>query len=197
MSARSCRIFLSIYNLSSNNSLAKMGRCCVLNCSNQTDKKLPDVSFHKFPIRSQRQRKAWIVNCFGSLDDIVWEPSRHSRVCSDHFRDEDYKPGSGRTALRPMLKPFAVPTIFSLTEGRTIKAVEELDPLDLEIEQELDEIDDDHLIDHNYVLNRSDKELKEELNAMMERYLEVKDQLRSVRKKLKLARNNLHQNVFN
>uniref|UniRef100_A0A023GAW2 Putative thap domain protein n=1 Tax=Amblyomma triste TaxID=251400 RepID=A0A023GAW2_AMBTT len=85
--------------------------CCVPFCSSYVGKaKLisePTVSFHEFPVTDIRE--AWIkaISREGP-NKTLWQPHETAKVCSIHFRLEDYKEGTkGRR-----LKPNAVPSIF-------------------------------------------------------------------------------------
>uniref|UniRef100_A0A1E1XCT1 Putative dna transposase thap9 n=1 Tax=Amblyomma aureolatum TaxID=187763 RepID=A0A1E1XCT1_9ACAR len=85
--------------------------CCVPFCSSYAGKaKLtgePSVSFHEFPVTNIRE--AWIkaISREGP-NKTLWQPHETAKVCSIHFRLEDYKEGTkGRR-----LKPNAVPSIF-------------------------------------------------------------------------------------
>lgn len=65
------------------------------------------VSFHEFPVTDIRE--AWIkaISREGP-NKTLWQPHETAKVCSIHFRLEDYKEGTkGRR-----LKPNAVPSIF-------------------------------------------------------------------------------------
>ncbi|XP_075537587.1 uncharacterized protein LOC142572388 isoform X2 [Dermacentor variabilis] len=85
--------------------------CCVPYCSSYTGKPRldgePSVSFHEFPVTDIRE--AWIkaISREGP-NKTLWQPHETAKVCSIHFRLEDYKDCmKGRR-----LKPNAVPSIF-------------------------------------------------------------------------------------
>lgn len=85
--------------------------CCVPFCSSYTGKLTlnseTSVSFHEFPVTDIRE--AWIkaISREGP-NKTLWQPHETAKVCSIHFRLEDYKEGTkGRR-----LKPNAVPSIF-------------------------------------------------------------------------------------
>lgn len=86
--------------------------CCVPLCSSHTGKCKPDgepsVSFHEFPVTDIRE--AWIkaISREGP-NNTLWQPHETAKVCSIHFKLEDYKEG---TKGRRRLKPNAVPSIF-------------------------------------------------------------------------------------
>lgn len=85
--------------------------CCVPFCSSYSGKPKPDgepsVSFHEFPVTDIRE--AWVkaVSREGP-NKTLWQPHETAKVCSIHFKLEDFKEGiKGRR-----LKPNAVPSIF-------------------------------------------------------------------------------------
>uniref|UniRef100_A0A131YST0 THAP-type domain-containing protein n=1 Tax=Rhipicephalus appendiculatus TaxID=34631 RepID=A0A131YST0_RHIAP len=86
--------------------------CCVPFCSSHAGKSkvdgAPSVSFHEFPVTDIRE--AWIkaISREGP-NKTLWQPHETAKVCSIHFKLEDYKEGmKGRRRL----KPNAVPSIF-------------------------------------------------------------------------------------
>ena len=67
------------------------------------------ISFNSFPFSDPGRNEEWIKNISRvSADGRPWRPSKHSRVCSDHFTPEDFEV---HTNIR-RLKSTAVPTIF-------------------------------------------------------------------------------------
>jgi hypothetical protein len=81
--------------------------CAAFGCTNRGDTPLPSASelkrFHRFPSEVQL-RKKWVQ----ALHRQKFTPSDSSRVCSDHFKSEDYK---AHTTL-PRLKDTAVASVF-------------------------------------------------------------------------------------
>ncbi|KAF1371843.1 hypothetical protein PFLUV_G00273570 [Perca fluviatilis] len=76
--------------------------CCVANmCSNRQGSGL---SFFKFPLNDKDRLKQWIHN----VKRTSWTPTKHSRLCAIHFRQDCFLVFRERI----MLKPDAVPTIF-------------------------------------------------------------------------------------
>ena len=76
--------------------------CCVVGCNRNKVRDKDEVSFFKFPTKNLEKRQLWIeaVNR-KNPDGSVWEPTKWSLVCSEHFvggwhREErnhpDYKP---------------------------------------------------------------------------------------------------------
>lgn len=88
-------------------------RCAAIGCTNTHA--VPGVSLHLFP-RCPKQRKLWVL---AVRRDKYWEPSKHSVVCSAHFRSEDFVRDPNVTAnlqcapLKRFLKPGAVPSLIS------------------------------------------------------------------------------------
>ncbi|XP_046658532.1 THAP domain-containing protein 2-like [Homalodisca vitripennis] len=56
--------------------------CVAFGCFNKG--KLEGITYHSFP-KGAEQRQRWI-NAVRRKD---WEPNRHSRLCSSHFREAD------------------------------------------------------------------------------------------------------------
>lgn len=56
----------------------------------------------------RRQRRDWLR----AVGRSSWDPSKHTYICSEHFEASCYQTAhDGR--LKAMLKPEAVPTVFS------------------------------------------------------------------------------------
>ena len=68
-------------------------KCVVFGCSNVRNKK-KDIKFHPIPFygksdsEKQRRRKNWVD--FVKLKRAHWEPTKHSTVCSEQFKEEDF-----------------------------------------------------------------------------------------------------------
>ncbi|XP_010894219.2 uncharacterized protein LOC105025314 isoform X1 [Esox lucius] len=88
-----------------------MPRCSAYKCSNSTDRyekgklKTNNVKLYSFPLREPRRLKQWV----DQMRWKAWKPTRHSRVCAEHF-EEKYLITSGQGVR---LSPDAIPTIFS------------------------------------------------------------------------------------
>ena len=82
--------------------------CCVPLCKNEDSKGI-GVSFHKFPTNEDLREK-WlkVISRQGPEKNSIWQPSKKSVVCSQHF---DYSCFSISTTNRRLL-PNSVPTIF-------------------------------------------------------------------------------------
>uniref|UniRef100_A0A1E1XDL6 THAP-type domain-containing protein n=1 Tax=Amblyomma aureolatum TaxID=187763 RepID=A0A1E1XDL6_9ACAR len=108
-------------------------RCVAIGCTTTTHS-VPRVSLHIFP-RCAMQRKLWVL----ATKRDKWEPSKHSVLCSAHFRSEDFVHDPNVTAtlqcapLRRCLKPGAVPSLFSHSkkEGKPRAAFEKRRRLEL------------------------------------------------------------------
>ncbi|XP_047112750.1 zinc finger protein 3 homolog isoform X1 [Schistocerca piceifrons] len=80
-----------------------MVTCVASGCTNRSGKSA--VTFHSFPKDSAR-KSLWIK----ALRRIDWKPTKHSRICSVHFREADID----RTSLSNVrIRCGAVPCIFS------------------------------------------------------------------------------------
>ncbi|KAK8787648.1 hypothetical protein V5799_022580 [Amblyomma americanum] len=85
-----------------------MVQCCVPFCKSTPGPKVP-YSFHEFPVT--RIRLEWIRRISRKANgpkDELWLPSDRSKVCSLHFREEDFR----RDLKKRRLLPDAVPSIF-------------------------------------------------------------------------------------
>ena len=65
--------------------------CVAYKCHRRSNQKSKDdgITFHRIPIRDKKLRDVWIK----SLRRQNWEPSQTAQLylCSEHFKDEDYK----------------------------------------------------------------------------------------------------------
>ncbi|KAH7933921.1 hypothetical protein HPB49_019155 [Dermacentor silvarum] len=92
-----------------------MAYCCVPNCKSDGKHKIAGVSFHEIPAESTL-REAWIR----AIDRPDWTPnvsSNYSRVCSKHFKDEDFTNGQRRR-----LKKGIVPALFPERSSKVLRA---------------------------------------------------------------------------
>lgn len=80
--------------------------CVSYGCKNLQDPRNP-ISFHTFPFKRPEILKKWVH----VMRRENWQPSKHSRLCSDHFKESDYLVRPGCTVN--LLKPDAVPSIFN------------------------------------------------------------------------------------
>ncbi|RVE51214.1 hypothetical protein evm_004179 [Chilo suppressalis] len=65
-----------------------MPNCAVVNCNNTSKvvcRVRGDVSYHRFP-RDSNTKEKWI-DATGNKD---WFPTKHSTICSMHFKEDDY-----------------------------------------------------------------------------------------------------------
>ncbi|KAH6925842.1 hypothetical protein HPB50_011090 [Hyalomma asiaticum] len=82
-----------------------MAYCCVPLCKSDEKKKLAGVSFHEIPADDD-SRARWLA----AIRRDKWSPnttSCYTKVCSRHFKDEDFIQGKRRR-----LKKGAVPSVF-------------------------------------------------------------------------------------
>lgn len=83
--------------------------CCVPQCKS-TARRQPagvKISFHEFPVTDIRESWIKAVSREGP-NKTLWQPTETAKVCSVHFRPEDYKEG----AKTRILKRNAVPSVF-------------------------------------------------------------------------------------
>ena len=95
-----------------------MPQCAYSECRNNSD--APGVSFHSFPHRNPDLLKKWVAN-LNRIDPVTkktWQPSKDSRLCSDHFALECYDFRTRQNIQNCVKAPRrllddAVPTVFS------------------------------------------------------------------------------------
>ena len=97
-------------------------RCVAGGCSNIPDP-ANNIGLHKFPEDNdvgKKRRRMWVA--FVRTKRAKWSPTANSRLCSQHFRADDFEspfitiPGSA-FASRAVLKNNAVPTIHKTTNS--------------------------------------------------------------------------------
>ena len=89
------------------------------NCNSGRAKEPPDtrVVLYEFP-KSARIKNRWIRG----LRRSKWSPKPTSVVCSLHFQEDCFLPGTFNDPLqKPKLKPNAVPTIFDHGKKKTAR----------------------------------------------------------------------------
>ena len=97
-----------------------MPPCVAKNCNSGRAKEPPDaprVVLYKFP-KSARISNRWIRG----LRRSKWSPKPTSVLCSLHFEENCFLPGTFNDPLqKPKLKPNAVPTIFDHGKKKTAR----------------------------------------------------------------------------
>jgi len=95
--------------------LFSMGHhCCVPRCSsNSRHSGNGAITFHAFPV-DPKERKLWI-HSVRRADYKKLTVNKHTKVCSKHFRDEDFI--QPQYSKRRMLKKGVVPSVFVWTRG--------------------------------------------------------------------------------
>ncbi|XP_044062808.1 uncharacterized protein LOC122881111 [Siniperca chuatsi] len=93
-------------------------RCCVPGCKGYDEAKSMGVVFHGLPTRDPQRCRTWLTAIQNPRFDENTPVSRYSgvRVCSLHFKPEDYEEDFRAKILnitpKPMLKSGAVPSVF-------------------------------------------------------------------------------------
>jgi hypothetical protein len=88
--------------------------CCVPRCSsNSRHSGNGAITFHAFPV-DPKERKLWI-HSVRRADYKKLTVNKHTKVCSKHFRDEDFI--QPQYSKRRMLKKGVVPSVFVWTRG--------------------------------------------------------------------------------
>ena len=82
-----------------------MVNCCVVKCHRSTNKYSGSIKFFRFPAKNLEQRQLWITAVKRKfVNGKVWQPSKFTRICSDHF--------VGGIASPTRNHPSYVPSIF-------------------------------------------------------------------------------------
>ncbi|CAG4989203.1 unnamed protein product [Parnassius apollo] len=92
--------------------------CSVSNCSNCSGKgycSSKGISYHCFPINPEVKEK-WIL----ATGKKNWFPSKHSKICSAHFQEQDFNP----TRKRRVLLDHAYPTIHVWTTSENVSDIQ-------------------------------------------------------------------------
>lgn len=88
--------------------------CCVVGCTNTEEKAAGGAKFYSFPAREheKERKRAWVaaVNRLDS-DGTAWEPTKYSRICSEHFV-------GGAKSNHPH-HPAYIPSVFPAVHQRT------------------------------------------------------------------------------
>ncbi|XP_076593496.1 uncharacterized protein LOC143324687 [Chaetodon auriga] len=93
-------------------------RCCVPGCKGYDEAKSMGVVFHGLPTRDPQRCRTWLKAIQNPRLDENTPVSKYSgvRVCSLHFKPEDYEEDFRAKILniapKPMLKSGAVPSVF-------------------------------------------------------------------------------------
>ena len=84
--------------------------CCVPNCKERGG--------HLFPFSDSTLVKEWLVSIRRSPKNFT--PTKYSRVCREHFTENDYKSSTtyGTVPLQRKLKPCAVPSVFPWSKAK-------------------------------------------------------------------------------
>lgn len=92
--------------------------CVVPGCSSQMGV-TKDVVFHEFPSKMER-RELWTlaVRALHPPTKNPWVPSEYAKICSKHFKPDDYIQGPKKRYLAPHVTPSQFPPCDVQTRGR-------------------------------------------------------------------------------
>ncbi len=83
-----------------------MVTCCVVQCQRNTNKDRGMVKFFRFPARNLEQRLLWITAVKRKgVEGKSWQPSKFTRICSDHFTGGIYSPTRNHPSYVPSIFP--------------------------------------------------------------------------------------------
>lgn len=95
-----------------------MSACAAFGCTNRPQKKVPGITFHKFP-KDATLRNEWLL----AIRRVNFRPTKYSRLCSEHFSEDQID----RTSLACVrLRTNAVPNIFQGYPKNLQKKLEQL-----------------------------------------------------------------------
>lgn len=86
--------------------------CCVPYCTNYFGKAPEHISWHSFPT-NETIRSQWIARVGRDVGEM-FTIKKNTKVCSAHFTPDDFR--QRFHAKRKLLKPNAVPSVFSWTQ---------------------------------------------------------------------------------
>ncbi|CAK1590866.1 unnamed protein product [Parnassius mnemosyne] len=90
-----------------------MPSCVLRYCVNHSRKisKEQGVTFHTFPGPDHENRESWIQFVQKNRSEKMWLPTKYSRICSAHFKEDDkYITKTGRVYLKKSAVPSDHPT---------------------------------------------------------------------------------------
>ena len=89
--------------------------CVVFQCSHRRNEasKAKGRSFFRFP-EDKRKRRAWVK----AINRENWQPSEHSRICSDHFVDGWHSDDPADVNYVPTIFQYKNVTVSDATSAR-------------------------------------------------------------------------------
>lgn len=99
-----------------------MVNCCVPLCkSRQGSSHSEGIKYHEIP-SAKELREKWLASISrqGACKGSRWVPTDYSRVCSLHFRSEDYRENCKKRILKPGVIPSIFPAYPSYLQSRKI-----------------------------------------------------------------------------
>lgn len=153
-----------------------MPACLLRYCKNHSKKigKADGITFHRFLRVGEKKREAWIKFVQIDRDECTWLPTKHSVICSAHFREEDFR--YTKTGRKFLLK-CAVPCSFS-SNPENVRTLSPSSFIGVDVS------DSESIFDSPEIIN---------LKAMLEKEKAAKLLLSKKVKKLKRQNTNLHK----
>uniref|UniRef100_A0A3B5KYD2 THAP-type domain-containing protein n=1 Tax=Xiphophorus couchianus TaxID=32473 RepID=A0A3B5KYD2_9TELE len=146
---------------------------CTKRCTVQT--RTSGVTFH-FP-KETNLRKRWVK----AIRRKGFSPNTSTRLCSEHFKQEDFD----RTGQTVRLREGVVPSIFSFsTPPKKRRAAKTTKALPKKAESQE--------VDHSYALPPSLGDLKVKLCEALERVESLEREMRNAKDRERRAKNALH-----
>ncbi|XP_015240287.1 PREDICTED: THAP domain-containing protein 6-like [Cyprinodon variegatus] len=165
--------------------------CAAINCQKRftVETRAAGITFHRFPKESS-MKKQWIR----AVRRKDFTPSNASRICSEHFKPEDFD----RTGQTVRLREGVVPSVFSFPTRRkkppatntTKTSPKKQDSKVVNISppaQEPEPLPSPDL-DHSYALPPSPGDLKAKLNEALERVESLEREMRNAKDRERRAK---------
>ncbi|XP_058503501.1 THAP domain-containing protein 6-like [Solea solea] len=173
--------------------------CSACGCTNRCNiqARSQGITFHKFP-KDDVLRKLWEV----ALRREGFNASQSSRLCSEHFRQEDFD----RTGQTVRIREGAVPSVFPNFPAHLQRPVETRMTLTSKKAQESTSVNSSKPIqeteplsvpyvpnvDHFYALPTSASDLTARLNQALTRIESLEREMRNAKDRERRAKNTLH-----
>ncbi|KAK4289141.1 hypothetical protein Pmani_037873 [Petrolisthes manimaculis] len=157
--------------------------CAAYGCTSRFNKEnSPTLTFHKFPKDGELLEK-WLHN----VRRENFTPSKHTRLCSKHFKEEDFD----RTSLSCVrLRSGAVPCIFEAFPEHLRPKVDKRrkPPLKRDVSEDQcqdDSSDDEHLLTNSNCPTETECVTREN-NTQIKKLVKVESQLATIKKKIRV-----------
>ncbi|XP_047218676.1 THAP domain-containing protein 6-like [Girardinichthys multiradiatus] len=169
--------------------------CAALDCTKRftVQTRSSGITFHRFP-KESGMKKRWVK----ALRRKGFSPSTASRICSEHFKQEDFD----RTGQTVRLRDGVVPSVFSFSAcskrrraaktTKTSSKKQETQIVDSSPPAQEPEPLPNPDLDHSYALPPSLGDLKAKLSEALNRVESLEREMRNAKDRERRAKNALH-----